>query len=157
MFPTRNDLPENVREEVISLLNQSLADISTLKSYAKQAHWSLKGPQFFSVHLLFDDIAEELEAFADDIAERAMALGGQVAGTVQDASAKTILPPYPTAVAVMDHIRQMSDAMALFGRLSRSAIDRCLSFKDNGTADLYTEISRQIDKRLWFLEAHLQG
>lgn len=48
-------------------------------------------------------------------------------------------------------------ALALFGKLVRSAIDQSAELGDADTADVFTEVSRGIDKQLWFVEAHLQG
>src|SRR5689334_8488342 len=58
-YKTRIDLPTEVREQVIRLLNQHLADTFDLYGQAKQAHWNVKGPQFFQLHELFDKLADE--------------------------------------------------------------------------------------------------
>jgi hypothetical protein len=71
---TRNDLREKTRGVMTDLLNQQLCDALDLGLQAKQAHWNVKGPNFIGLHELFDKVAEELEGFTDDIAERAVAL-----------------------------------------------------------------------------------
>ncbi|MCI0534215.1 MAG: hypothetical protein L0Z50_03200 [Verrucomicrobiales bacterium] len=76
LIPTQNSLRKAVRSAMIDLLNQQLADLLDLGMQAKQAHWNLKGPHFIGLHELFDKVAEELEEFADDMAERAVELGG---------------------------------------------------------------------------------
>lgn len=73
---TRIDIPVEQREKLIALLNQHLADTLELHSQIKQAHWNVKGPQFYQLHELFDDLAEEVEDHVDEIAERATALWG---------------------------------------------------------------------------------
>ena len=75
-FPTHIDLPEGDRERLIELLNGCLADTGDLYSQIKQAHWNVKGPTFFQLHLLFDQLAAEVFPYIDLIAERATALGG---------------------------------------------------------------------------------
>lgn len=68
---------------MILLLTQQLADALDLGLQAKQAHWNVKGPNFIGLHTLFDQVAEQLEEFTDEMAERAVELGGTALGTVQ--------------------------------------------------------------------------
>ena len=73
-FPTHIDIPQEARTRLVRMLNDHLADVSDLRSQTKQAHWNVKGKDFFQLHELFDEIAEELDGFADELAERATAL-----------------------------------------------------------------------------------
>lgn len=155
---TKNDLPEQTRRKVIDLLNQSLADTLDLHLQAKQAHWNVKGPSFFSLHELFDKVAEELEGFADEIAERAVALGGIARGTVRVAAKSSRINEYPLDISAgSKHVQALSDALSAFGKSVRAAIDTATKMRDADTADLFTEVSRGVDKLLWFVEAHSQS
>lgn len=155
---TRNDLPEDTRAQMIELLNQRLADCIDLQTQSKQAHWNVKGPSFFGLHTLFDQINAAVEEYVDEIAERAAQLGGQVEGTAKLVAERSVLPEYPHDIKDgMDHVRAMSVALSTFGRCAREAIDKADEADDKDTADLFTEISRGIDKWLWFVEAHAQG
>jgi starvation-inducible DNA-binding protein len=156
-FVTRIDLPEESRAGLVRLLNQSLADTFDLYSQTKQAHWNVKGRDFFQLHELFDAIAAELAGFVDALAERATTLGGYAAGTVRMAAEHSSLPEYPTdAVEGLEHVQALVDRFAHYAAELRRAIDDSDELGDKTTADLYTEISRAVDKRLWFLEAHFQ-
>ncbi len=155
-YPTRIDLSAEVRSQVTTLLNQTLAATLDLKTQTKQAHWNVKGIHFFQLHELFDEMAGELEEYVDMVAERVTALGGTAMGTARIASAESILPEYPLdAIDGVDHVTALADRFAAYAKHVRSAIDQTDAAGDADTADLYTEISRTIDKRLWFLEAHL--
>lgn len=152
---TKNDLPQQTRRKVIDLLNQNLADALDLRLQAKQAHWNVKGPSFFSLHELFDKVAEELEGFIDEIAERAVALGGVARGTVRIAARSSRLNEYPLDISAgSKHIHTLSEALSMFGKSVRRAIDTAATMGDADTADLFTEVSRGVDKLLWFIEAH---
>ncbi|MDB5352625.1 MAG: DNA-binding protein starvation-inducible [Planctomycetota bacterium] len=156
-FPTRIDLPAEKRERLCEMLNSHLADTFDLMSQTKQAHWNVKGKDFYQLHLLFDEIAEELEDFIDLIAERCTSLGGYATGTVRMAAEGSSLPEYPVdAVNGMDHIEALVERFSLYAARIRQAIDDADKLDDRTTADLFTEISRDVDKRLWFLEAHIQ-
>ena len=158
LHETKNNLPVNTRSKMINLLNVNLADCLDLQLHAKHAHWNVKGPNFFSLHELFDKVAEELEGFADEIAERAVALGGTALGTLRLAAANSRLPEYPADLSAgSGHVEALSSALAAFGKSLREAIDAAGKAGDTGTSDLFTEVSRSVDKLLWFVEAHAQG
>ncbi len=157
MFPTGVDLPQATRERMIALLNQQLADLFDLFSQTKQAHWNVKGPGFFALHELFDKLAEDLLEAIDTVAERVTALGGLAAGTVRMAAQHSRLDDLP-----LDHtagqavLQALAERYAAVANTTRAAIDAADEAGDQGTADLFTEVSRALDKMLWFLEAHLQ-
>lgn len=156
MPATRNDLPDNTRKAMIALLNARLADAIDLRLALKQAHWNVKGPNFIGLHELFDAIQVRVAGFVDDIAERAVALGGIVNGTTQGVAKGSKLDPYPADItAEKDHVAAVSDRLAAFGKLARAGIDAADEAGDKDTADLFTGVSRQIDKDLWMVEAHL--
>jgi starvation-inducible DNA-binding protein len=157
MLSTRNDLADNTRKAMIALLNARLADAIDLRLSIKQAHWNVKGPTFIALHELFDQIQARVDVFADDIAERAVALGGVVAGTSQTVAKASKLEAYPTDVtAEKEHLRLLADRLSAFGKFAREAINASDEAGDKDTADLFTGVSRQVDKDLWFIEAHLQ-
>src|SRR3954468_17250849 len=124
MFETKNDLSEATRAKVVELLNARLADSVDLQTQTKQAHWNVKGPNFIALHELFDKINAEVEDYVDDVAERAVQLGGVAEGTARMAAKRSSLPEYPaTAVDGRSHVEALSTALAAFGKSSRQAIE----------------------------------
>ncbi len=157
MHRTLNDLPKATRVKMIELLNARLADGIDLYNQTKQAHWTVKGSDFFQLHELFDKVAEAVEEGVDEIAERAVELGGVVDGTVQGVVARTTLKPYPVDTKTgKDHLTRLSKALAAYGKNLRAAIQTAADAGDADTSDLFTQLSRAADKQLWFIEAHLQ-
>jgi starvation-inducible DNA-binding protein len=158
MFDTRNDLPARVREQVAELLNARLADAIDLGAQSKYAHWNVKGPNFIALHELFDKVAESIEEQIDTIAERVTALGGRAYGTIAAVARTSSLKPYPEEITEgVTHVEALSAALADYGAKLRGAIEAADRLGDADTADLFTGISRQTDKYLWFLEAHLHA
>jgi len=158
LHKTKNDLSEKTRGAMIELLNQQLADVLDLGLQSKQAHWNVKGPHFIGLHELFDKVAEEMEEFTDEIAERAVELGGVALGTIQIVSKNSRLTAYPLDLASgQGHVAALSSALANFGATTRAVIDTAGKAGDADTADLLTEVSRGVDKQLWMIEAHLQS
>ncbi len=158
LFLTRNDVPAAARAQLVVLLNRRLADAIDLQAQAKMAHWNVKGPGFIALHELFDKIHAALVEDVDLLAERAVQLGGVAEGTLRIAARRSELEEYPDAItAGGDHLEALANALAAFGSRVRRAIDESADLRDAGTADLFTGISRGIDKSLWLVEAHLQA
>ena len=156
--PTKNDLPAEARLQVARLLNQRLADAIDLQAQCKQAHWNVKGPTFIALHKLFDEINEAVLEYADLLAERVVQLGGIAEGTVEVVAERSTLVDYPLAVLTgAEHVAALSDALAGFGRAVRVGIEEMNDLRDADSADILTEVSRGVDKWLWFVEAHQHG
>ena len=157
LFPTKNDLSEATRLEAIRLLNQRLADAIDLQTQSKQAHWNVKGPTFIALHKLFDDVNEDVEGYVDEIAERVVQLGGVAEGTIGVVEGRSTLPDYPLGLSTgPEHVAALSDALGAFGRAVRIGIGEMDDLDDADSADILTEISRGVDKWLWFVESHQQ-
>lgn len=157
MNSTRNDLASSTRRSAIKMLNEHLADVIDLQLQAKHAHWNIRGPSFVGLHELFEQVAVNAAEYADLIGERAVALGGVAGGTLETVSRQSRLPKYPLEAGEWGtHVQAMQEALATFGRGARRAINDAEALHDAVTADLFTEISRGVDKMLWMVEAHVQ-
>jgi starvation-inducible DNA-binding protein len=157
MYETRIDLGQQARLLLTPLLNQRLADMIDLFNQTKHAHWNVKGSEFMQLHELFDGIAERVEESCDLLAERVVTLGGAAEGTTRQSAAGSTIGEYDLgAVDGLEHVRALAGQMAKLAGSVRSAIQLSAELGDPTTADLFTEISRSLDKDLWFLEAHLQ-
>jgi starvation-inducible DNA-binding protein len=157
LYRTKNDLPPATRAQVCDLLNQQLADCIDLQTQCKQAHWNVKGPNFIALHKLFDEINEAVEDYVDLLAERVTQLGGIAEGTARAVAERSTLEVYPLVLESGDeHVDALSSALAAFRRTVRLGIEEMDDLEDAVTEDILTEISRGIDKWLWFVEAHQQ-
>jgi starvation-inducible DNA-binding protein len=157
LHTTRISIPEKERIELIAILNSTLASTTDLYIQLKQAHWNIKGMEFIGVHELLDGIAEEIEEQVDIVAERVTTLGGTALGTLQQAVTHTQLPAYPINIfSVKDHLTRLAHHIAMLGEFSRNNIKAAEKLGDMATGDIYIDLTRLLDKRLWFLEAHLQ-
>ncbi len=158
LYETENDISKARRLELTVLLNIRLASAVDLQMQMKQAHWNVKGPSFIALHKLFDDVAEAIENYVDEIAERIVQLGGIAEGTVRASAARSRLPEYPQTIADgMAHVEAVARGLSTFGQEARGTISEAAILDDADTADLFTEVSRGIDKWLWFVEAHSQA
>ena len=158
MYTSRIDIPESLRAKTIELLNTTLAASLDMWTQVKQAHWNVKGKDFYQVHLLFDDIADVLYPHIDEIAERITSLGGVAHGTARDSAKNSILPEYPNTEKLSEegHLTAVADRLAAYGKHLRQAIAQTNEWEEQDTNDLLIAISREVDKKLWFIEAHFQ-
>jgi starvation-inducible DNA-binding protein len=156
MYRTPSSLPEEARRQISDTLNARLADGLDLHSQIKVAHWNIKGPQFPSLHPLFETFAVDLANFNDAVAERAVTLGGRALGTTRHVAGRSKLPDYPQeTVRDVEHVKLLADRFDgyLAGvRDSRTAIER---LGDTDTVDLLTQIATAFEKHAWFLQASL--
>ena len=157
LHQTRNDTQNNAKAVSMEALQNRLADGIDLSLVIKEAHWNLKGPQFIGIHLMLDKFRAEVSEWNDEMAERIVQLGGTARGTVQEVGKRSSLTPYPTDIyTISDHLHALIERYAAVANAVRKNIDDTDDAGDPGTADLFTEVSRGLDKQLWFLEAHVQ-
>jgi starvation-inducible DNA-binding protein len=150
------DIPLAIRVYITTMLNQTLASTLDLRSQVKQAAWNVKGSAFMQLHTLFHTIAVELDAYTELLAERIAVLGGDAQGTVRTAATQSTLPEYPSnLVEGTAHVNALAERFAHYAEMVRACITKAADVEDADTENIYTDISRGIDKRLRFLEAHL--
>ena len=158
LYETENDISLEKRVELVTLMNQRLASAIDLQMQMKQAHWNVKGPNFIGLHELFDRVYEGIESYVDMIAERISQLGGIAEGTVRLAASGSRLSEYPLLISDgIGHVDAVARALSTFGHDARNTIAEATDLEDADTADIFTEISRGVDKWLWFVEAHSQA
>lgn len=150
-----SNLDEAARTTSINLLKPALAAAIDLQLAVKQAHWTIKGPSFIGLHELLDEVASRSYEHSDTLAERIVILGGQTHGTTQKVAENTSLEDYPADITDQaEHVDALTKRFMAFGGMCRDGIAKAGEIGDEDTADLFTEISREIDKDAWFIGAH---
>lgn len=156
-FPTKIDLSTDARKSVAERLNIHLASTLDLVSQVKQAHWTLKGPQFFARHELFDKVASHLRAQADDTAERISTIGHYPRGTIRMAAETSIVAAFdPGHVSGAQLIRDLIERLGTHAAVTREMLGH-LEAQDPASADLLTSQLREIEFDLWFFESHFNA
>ena len=155
---TRIDIPPEIRLYVTQLLQQSLACTVDLHSQVKQAYWNVKGHDFSQLQALFASMAATLDTYSDLLAERLVVLGGVARGTARTAARQSTLPEYPAATREGPaHVWALADRFASYATMLRDGITRTAEVEDAGSAAVYTDLSRGVDRQLAVLEAHLSS
>lgn len=152
-------LSDKQRQGVVDLLNKSLADTYLLLIKTKKYHWDVVGPQFRSLHTLWEEHYEALTASIDEIAERTRMLGGYPLGTAEGflkhATVREHAGDLPSASEMVS--RLVTDHEQIIRNL-RSAIEQSEGeYKDEGTADFFTGLMQQHEEMAWMLRSFIEG
>src|SRR5690349_24508893 len=115
MYKTPSQLPEASRHDIVRALNARLADGLDLHASLKLAHWNVRGPQFPSLHPLFEQFATQLAVHNDAMAERAVTLGALAVGTARQVAKGSRLPEYPTdTTRDLDHVKALAERIEIY-------------------------------------------
>jgi len=154
MPKSANDLQDNAKKTSIGVLQGCLTDSIDLYNTTRHAHWNVKGPQFHSLHELFQTFYETLEKDIDEVAERLVQLGGTAIGVSQHVPGHTRLEPYPIELRMgHEHVEQLLKRYGAVAKSTREGIETTDEAGDADTADLLTNVSQNLDKAVWMLEA----
>ncbi|WP_373530425.1 Dps family protein [Nostoc sp.] len=152
-------LTEEQRQGVINLLNQDLADAYLLLVKTKKYHWDVVGPQFRSLHQLWEEHYQKLTLNIDALAERVRTLGGFPIGTMEGflkiATLKEQAGNVPTATGMVANL--VDDHEQVIRNL-RDHVDKSgEEFHDQGTADFLTGLLEEHEQIAWMLRSFIEG
>ena len=151
-------IPEDSRQKVIDILNTLLADEFLLYTKTRNYHWNVTGPQFNDLHKFFESQYEALDEVIDAVAERARALGGRAAGSLEEfrklARLGEEVGKVPAARDMLAGL--LADHEALARSLRADVATVTDKHKDTGTADFLTGLLEQHEKSAWMLRAFLE-
>jgi len=158
MHKTHIDIPEEKRVTLCQILSRTLASTADLKLQLKHAHWNIKGMEFIALHKLFDELVEVVEEQSDTVGERITTLGGTANGTIQGIVNHSLLNTMPAEIFdARDILHKLVENFAILAQHTRENIRKTEELGDIATGDLYIQLTRELDKKRWFLEAHLQN
>ena len=152
-------LSEEQRHGVVDLLNRDLADQYLLLIKTKKYHWDVIGPQFRSLHTLWEEQYNAITLNIDATAERVRQLGGYPLGTaagfVEYGSLKEHPNDLPSANEMVARLVQDHEQVI---RNMREDVDKCgEKFHDEGTADFITGLMEQHEEMAWMLRSFIEG
>ena len=151
-------MSDGSRQNVVTILNDVLADEYVLYTKTRNYHWNVVGPQFNDLHKFFEAQYSELNDIVDDVAERARALGGRALGTLaefsQHARLKEQPGTYPDATGMLRDL--LGDHEAVIRRLREDLEVVMEKHRDAGTNDFLTGLMEQHEKMAWMLRAFVE-
>lgn len=152
-------LTDEQRQGVIELLNKDLADAYLLLVKTKKYHWDVVGPQFRTLHQLWEEHYEKLTETIDAIAERVRTLGGYPIGTMEGFLKAATLKEHggdvPTATEMVARLTADHEQVV---RNLREHIEACEeTYNDAGTADFLTALMEEHEEIAWMLRSFMEG
>ena len=144
-------------EAIALILNKILADEEVLYAKTRNYHWNVTGPHFHALHIFLESQYNDLQAFADEVAERVRQLGHYAIGSLTDFLKLTHLSEKDTSdLSAEGMIKSLvSDHEAVIMALREAVNETADNYKDAGTADLLTGLMEKHEKMAWMLRAHI--
>lgn len=153
MTQIRSALDDTSRTSTGELLQDTLVDLVDLSLLAKQAHWTVVGPRFRTLHLQLDEVVEAARRHADTVAERAAAIGVPPDARAATVAAGSGLSQVPGGwLADDDVVLLFVDAYAKVIARIRGRIERA-GWLDPVTHDLLVQITADLEKQSWMFQA----
>jgi starvation-inducible DNA-binding protein len=148
-------LDSDVRQSVVVILNNALANEAVLALKTRSAHWNVSGPGSFELHILFDSQYEQLDNISDEIAERARMLGGIAIGSLREFIKHAQVEEQPGVVP--DILRLLADHETAI-RLLREDAKKCSEdYEDEGTSEMLVSVMRLHEKMAWMLRSYIEN
>jgi len=148
-------LDSEVRQSIVNLLNIALADEMILTTKTRNAHWNVRGVDFFKMHTLFETQYQLMNTICDELAERSRMLGGLAIGGLQEFLNKTRLKEQPGVTP--DTLHLLADHETSIRYLREDARKCSEDFEDEGTFDLLISIMRMHEKMAWMLRSFIEN
>jgi starvation-inducible DNA-binding protein len=149
-------IPDEERGAIAEGLSRLLADSYTLYLKTHNYHWNVTGPQFSTLHTLFEQQYTELAVAVDDIAERIRALGHPAPGSYTAFAALSSVPEETGAPKATDMIRRLVEGQETIVRTARGVFPLVDAAHDEPSADLLTQRMQVHEKNAWMLRSLLE-
>ncbi len=157
LYSSPSRLNEESRTKLVESLEARLIDGLDLHSQIKVAHWNIKGAHFAALHPLFESFAVGLAGFNDDLAERAVTLGGVVNGSARTVASKSKLPDLTSETTRdLELVGLLIERFELYLEGLRQSRVVGEELGDDDTVDLLTGVIETFEKHAWFLRATLE-
>ena len=145
------------KQAVAVELQGALVDLLDLTLIGKHLHWNVEGRLFRSLHHELDDQVAAWRRLSDDVAERAVTIGGSPDGQAETIAGATQLEPLPTGhLTDQQVLKAIGDRVASAAIRARERIDR-VAVADPATCDLFVQVLATLEKQLWMIRAQTAG
>lgn len=156
-LPVDIGIEEESRKEIADGLSRVLADTYSLYLKTHYFHWNVTGPQFNSLHLMFEQQYTELAIAVDDIAERIRALGVFAPGSYSAFAELSSIPETSEVPSAEEMVRLLVEGNEAVAKTARSVFPATERGTDESTADLLTGRLRVHEKTAWMLRSILNA
>lgn len=148
-------IPEDSRKKISRGLAELLSDSYMLYVKTHNFHWNVTGPQFQTLHTMFEEQYTELAEAIDELAERIRALGEFAPGSFTEFSNLAEVKECSEVPSANEMIKNLVDSHETLIRRARTVIPIADEAHDEATADLVTARIQTHEKTAWMLRSLL--
>lgn len=140
---------------VTEVLNKQISNWSVLYIKLHHYHWFVKGSQFFTLHIKFEELYGEAAQYIDDLAERVLAIGGKPLSTMKDYLAHSTVKEASGNESAEAMVKTLAaDFGAVISEL-QEGIKAAEAAGDESTVDMFIGMHTTLEKHVWMLKSFL--
>ncbi|NMD69063.1 DNA starvation/stationary phase protection protein [Bacillus sp. DNRA2] len=144
-----------MKNQLTHVLNKQIANWSVLYVKLHNYHWYVKGEQFFTLHVKFEELYNEAALHVDEIAERLLAIGGVPVATMRENLELSSIQEANGSEASQEMVQAIiNDFMLIIGEL-KEGMSLAAELSDETTGDMLLAIHSGLEKHVWMLTAYL--
>ncbi|EHJ06640.1 Dps family protein [Staphylococcus simiae] len=143
------------QQDVVKDLNQQVANWTVAYTKLHNFHWYVKGPNFFSLHVKFEELYNEASQYVDDLAERILAVGGNPVGTLTESLEQSIVKEAGKGYTAEQMVEELSKDFSNISKQLESAIETAGNAGDDVSEDMFIGMQTSVDKHNWMLQSYL--
>ncbi|MEH7106426.1 Dps family protein [Bacillus sp. JJ1764] len=144
-----------MENQLVNILNKQIANWSVLYVKLHNYHWYVKGGQFFTLHVKFEEFYNEAALHIDELAERLLAIGGNPVATMKESLALSSIKEANGAETADEMVQSIiNDFSIIIGEL-KEGMGIAGDLGDETTGDMLLAVHSGLEKHVWMLKAFL--
>ncbi|HDP1756988.1 TPA: DNA starvation/stationary phase protection protein [Staphylococcus aureus] len=143
------------QQDVVKELNQQVANWTVAYTKLHNFHWYVKGPNFFSLHVKFEELYNEASQYVDELAERILAVGGNPVGTLTECLEQSIVKEGAKGYSAEQMVEELSQDFTNISKQLEKAIEIAGNAGDDVSEDMFIGMQTSVDKHNWMFKSYL--
>ncbi|HDG4962169.1 TPA: DNA starvation/stationary phase protection protein [Staphylococcus aureus] len=143
------------QQDVVKELNQQVANWTVAYTKLHNFHWYVKGPNFFSLHVKFEELYNEASQYVDELAERILAVGGNPVGTLTECLEQSIVKEAGKGYSAEQMVEELSQDFTNISKQLENAIEIAGNAGDDVSEDMFIGMQTSVDKHNWMFKSYL--
>ncbi len=142
-------------EKMVNQLNTLLANVQLFYMNTRGLHWNITGEKFFELHLKFEELYNDLNLKADELAERILTLEGTPSHNFTEYKTRAEITELTDVSNATTGVQSVIDSLGVLIRLERELLSLAQQANDEGTSALMSDYIREQEKLVWMYSAYL--
>lgn len=143
------------QQDVVKELNQQVANWTVAYTKLHNFHWYVKGPNFFSLHVKFEELYNEASQYVDELAERILAVGGNPVGILTECLEQSIVKEAAKGYSAEQMVEELSQDFTNISKQLEKAIEIAGNAGDDVSEDMFIGMQTSVDKHNWMFKSYL--